>query len=293
VYTTAYGVLANPFPLLVAAPRYIMGFISLGTLMQMAQAFSQVTAALAFPVDNLSGLALWRASVERVMSLQDALGGLQEKLGANRIEVTREGDSLQLAGVRVMEHDATPVMKEITAEIGRGEHVSIEGITPICHKLILAVAGLWPWGAGRVTLPAGATIFIATDRPYLPVGPLGEAVCYPMTLNACVPDDINSALRRVGLGDWAGHLGVVENWDSVFSRAQQQRLSFARMLLHRPDWILLSEATNALDAVAQREMAELLVKEFPSATVVAVGRVGLSDGFFQRVLHVEAETVPG
>ena len=47
VFTTAYGVLANPFPLLVAAPRYILGFITLGTLMQMAQAFSQVTAALA------------------------------------------------------------------------------------------------------------------------------------------------------------------------------------------------------------------------------------------------------
>jgi len=293
VFTTAYGVLANPFPLLVAAPRYIMGFISLGTLMQMAQAFSQVTAALAFPVDNLSGLSLWRASVERVMALQDALGGLQEKLGANRIEVQHEGNSLQLAGVRVMEHDATPVMKEITAEIRPGERVVIEGKTPICHKLILAVAGLWPWGAGKVTLPAGANIFIATDRPYLPVGPLGEAVCYPMTLGVCVPDDINSALRRVGLGDWAGQLGVVENWDSVFSVAAQQRLSFARMLLHRPDWILLSDATNALDATAQREMAELLVKEFPSATVVAVGRVGLSDGFFQRVLPVEAETASG
>jgi len=290
VFTTAYGVLANPFPLLVAAPRYIMGLISLGTLMQMAQAFSQVTAALAFPVDNLSGIALWRASVERVMALQDALGGLQEKLGANRIEVEHEGNSLQLAGVRVMQHDATPVMKEITAEIGPGEHVLIEGKTPICHKLILAVAGLWPWGAGKVTLPAGANIFIATDRPYVPVGALGEAVCYPLTLGVCVPDDINSALRRVGLGDWAGHLGVVENWEAVFSVAQRQRLSFARMLLHRPDWIFLSEATNALDAAAQREMAALLVKEFPSATIVAVGQAGLPDGFFQRVLHVEAAT---
>jgi putative ATP-binding cassette transporter len=79
----------------------------------------------------------------------------------------------------------------------------------------------------------------------------------------------------------------------VFSVAQQQRLSFARMLLHRPDWILLSEATNSLDAAAQREMAELLVKEFPSATVVAVGRAGLVDGFFHRVLHVEAKTASG
>ena len=293
VFTTAYGVLANPFPLLVAAPRYIFGYITLGTLMQMTQAFSQVTAALAFPVDNLSGLALWRASVERVMALQNALGGLEEKLGANRIEIRREGHSLQLSGVQVMEHDGTPLMQAITAEIDPGEHVLVEGKPPICHKLILAVVGLWPWGAGKVTLPEGARTFTATDRPYVPVGTLGEAVCYPMTLGVCTPDDINSALRRVGLGEWAGHLGVVENWETVFSVAQKQRLSFARMLLHRPDWICLSEATNALDAAAQREMAELLAKEFPSATIVAVGRAGLFDGFFQRVLHVEAATAPG
>jgi len=293
VFTTAYSVLAAPFPLLVAAPRYIMGLITLGTLMQMAQAFQQVTAALSFPVDNLSTIAQWRASVERVMALQDALSGLEEKLGENRIEVRHEGGSLLFAGVRVMEHDGVPLMHGLTAEIGPGEHVLIEGDTQVCHKLILAVAGLWPWGAGKVTRPAGANVFIASDRPYLPVGALGEAVCYPLTLGVCVPDDINLALRRVGLGDWAGHLGVVEDWDRVLSAAQQQRLSFARMLLHRPDWIFLAEATNALDAAAQREMAALLVAELPAAAVVATGRAGLFDGFFQRVLHVEAETAPG
>jgi len=292
VFTTAYGVLASPFPLLVAAPRYILGFITLGTLMQMAQAFSQVTAALSFPVDNLSGIAQWRASVERVMALQDAMSRLQEKLGENRIEVAHEGDTLHLAGVRVMEHDAVPLMQEITADIGPGEHVLIEGETQVCHKLVLAIAGLWPWGAGKVTLPAGANIFIASDRPYLPVGALGEAVCYPLTLGVCVPEDINSALRRVGLGEWAGRLGVVESWEHVLSAAQQQRLSFARMLLHRPNWIFLAEATNALDAAAQREMTDLLAAEFPSAAVVAVGRAGLFDGFFQRVLHVRAEAAP-
>ena len=287
VFTTAYGVLANPFPLLVAAPRYILGYITLGTLMQMAQAFSQVTAALAFPVDNLSGIAQWRASVERVMALQDALRRLQEKLGANRIEVKHEGNSLQLAGVQVMEHDGTPLTKEMTAEIRPGEHVRIEGKTPVCHKLLLAGAGLWPWGAGTVTLAAGARTFTATDRPYIPVGPLGEAVCYPTRLGVCAPADIDSALRRAGLGEWAGKLGTVENWEAVFSLAQQQRLSFARMVLHRPNWIFLSEATNALDPAGQREICELLAKEFPSAAVVAVGRTALSDEFFHRVLHVE------
>ena len=293
VFTSAYAVLANPFPLLVAAPRYIMGFISLGTLMQTAQAFSQVTAALAFPVDNLSGLSLWRASVERVMALQDALNRLQEDLGDNRIEVEHEGNSLQLAGVSVMAHDGVPLMQELTAEIGPGEHVLIQGKTPVCHKLVLAVAGLWPWGAGKVTLPAGANVFFASDRPYVPVGALGQAVCYPLSLGVCVPDDVNSALRRVGLGDWVGQLGVVEDWDHVLSAAQQQRLSFARMLLHRPDWIFLAEATSALDAAGQREMADLLMAELPKATVVSVGRAGLFDGFFKRVLHVKAEIATG
>jgi putative ATP-binding cassette transporter len=296
VFTTAYGVLANPFPLLVAAPRYILGYITLGTLMQMAQAFSQVTAALAFPVDNLSGIALWRASVERVMALQNGLATLQEKLGKNRIEITREGTSLKLAGVQVLDHDAKPVTTEMSVEIAPGEHVLIEGKTPVCHKLVLAVAGLWPWGRGKVTAPEGANAFIATDRPYLPVGALGDAVCYPMTTGVCVPEDINAALHRVGLGEWAGRLGAVENWEAVLSVAQRQRLSFARMLLHRPNWIFLSEATNALDGAGQREMADLLIKEFPSATVVAVGQSGSFDGFFQRVLHVgaadEATDVP-
>ena len=289
VFTTAYGVLANPFPLLVAAPRYIMGLISLGTLMQMAQAFSQVTAALAFPVDNLSGIALWRASVERVMALQDALGGLEEKLGANRIEVKHEGNSLQLAGVRVMQHDGVPLMHEITAEIGPREHVLIEGDTQVCHKLILAVAGLWPWGAGKVTLPAGANIFIASDRPYLPVGALGEAVCYPMTLGVCVPDDINSALRRVGPGrlgraSWrGGELGArCSPWRNSkgsvlraccfigptgFSWRRQQRMrSMQRPSVKWP---------SCWSRNFRRQRSWPLVE------------LGLFDGFFQRVLHVE------
>jgi putative ATP-binding cassette transporter len=144
-----------------------------------------------------------------------------------------------------------------------------------------------------VTLPANAKIFIANDRPYLPVGALGDAVCYPMSLGACSPDDINSALRRVGLGEWAGHLGVVESWEHVLSAAQQQRLSFARMLLHRPDWIFLAEATSALDAAAQGEMAELLAAEFPAAAVVAAGRAGSLDSFFQRVLQVKTASPSG
>lgn len=293
LFTTAYSVLASPFPLLVAAPRYIMGLITLGALMQTAQAFQQVTAALSFPVDNLSGIAQWRASVERVMALQKALGGLEEKLGENRIAVRHGGTSLQFANMRVMSHDGAPMMRAITAEITPGEHVLIGGDQQICRKLVLAVAGLWPWGDGQVTLPAAARFAVATDRPYLPVGALGEAVCYPLTLGVCVPDDIKAALRRVGLGEWANRLAVVDNWEQALSVAQQQRLSFARMLLHRPDWIFLAEATNGLDKASQREIAALLLAEFPTATILATGQDDVFEGFFQRVLHIEPDPASG
>ena len=288
LFTTAYSVLASPFPLLVAAPRYIMGLITLGTLMQTAQAFQQVTAALSFPVDNLSSIAQWRASVERVMALQEALSGLEEKLGANRITVLHSGTSLQLAAVQVMQHDGSPMMNPITAEIGPGEHVLIEGDQQLSRKLMLAIAGLWPWGDGRVTVPAASRILVATDRPYLPVGALREAVCYPLESGACVPGDIDAALRRAGLGEWAGRLSEVDNWEQTLSLAQQQRLSFARMLLHRPDWIFMAEATNALDTAGQREIAALVAEEFPAAAVLATGQIGLFGGFFQRVLHIQS-----
>jgi putative ATP-binding cassette transporter len=289
LFTSAYSVLASPFPLLVAAPRYILGLITLGALMQTAQAFQQVTSALSWPVDNLATIAQWRASVERVMALQDSLKNLQEKLGDNRIAVRHEGNSLQFAGVRIMQHDGAPLMHAITTDIGPGDHVLIEGDQQIGRKLMLAVAGLWPWGDGQITVPSDARISVAADRPYLPVGALGEAVCYPFSLGVCVPDEINAALRRAGLGEWAGRLAEVDNWEQAFSVSQQQRLSFARMLLHRPDWIFLAEATNALDRAGQREIAALLAAEFPKATVLATGQDGLFDGFFQRVLTIEAQ----
>jgi putative ATP-binding cassette transporter len=240
-------------------------------------------------VDNLATIAQWRASVERVMALQDSLKNLQEKLGDNRIAVRHEGNSLQFAGVRIMQHDGAPLMHAITTDIGPGDHVLIEGDQQIGRKLMLAVAGLWPWGDGQITVPSDARISVATDRPYLPVGALGEAVCYPFSLGVCVPDEINAALRRAGLGEWAGRLAEVDNWEQAFSVSQQQRLSFARMLLHRPDWIFLAEATNALDRAGQREIAALLAAEFPKATVLATGQDGLFDGFFQRVLTIEAQ----
>jgi vitamin B12/bleomycin/antimicrobial peptide transport system ATP-binding/permease protein len=292
LFTSAYSVLASPFPILIAAPRYIMGLITLGTLMQTAQAFQQVAASLSWPVDNLATIAQWRASVERVLALHDSLGALDETLansGPGRIALGREGTTLRFEALRITQPDGVGIMQPLSAEIAVGEHVRIEGASAVSRKLMLAIAGLWPWGEGRVMRPATADVFFLTDRPYLPIGALAGAVCYPVALGVCAPEEIAAALRRVGLEELTSRLSEHDNWEQALTLSQQQRISFARLLLHRPDWVFLADATSALDRTSQRDIIELLRTEFAAATVLAAGAGAEFDGFFTRTLRVEAE----
>jgi vitamin B12/bleomycin/antimicrobial peptide transport system ATP-binding/permease protein len=291
LFTSAYSVLASPFPVLVAAPRYIIGLITLGTLMQTAQAFQQVIAALAWPVDNLAGIAQWRASVERVLTLQDSLATLDGFLatsGPGHITYQPSGTTLRFDALRIARPDGSPIMLALTGEIAPGEHVRIHGAPEVSRRLLQVIAGLWPWGDGSVTMPGNVNCHFATDRPYLPIGALAGVICYPASLGACEPAAIEAALRRAGLAELVPLLHDTEDWQQTLSLAQQQRIGFARMLLHRPDWIFFADATDALDDEGQHEMAALLQEEFASATMLAADTRAVFCSFFQRTLEVEA-----
>ncbi|KAA0687807.1 SbmA/BacA-like family transporter [Azospirillum brasilense] len=75
-FGASYSVLSAVFPILVVAPRYVAGTITLGVMMQTAQAFQQAVAALSWPIDNLATVAQWKASMERVLGLKAALDGI-------------------------------------------------------------------------------------------------------------------------------------------------------------------------------------------------------------------------
>jgi len=295
LFTSAYSVLASPFPILVAAPRYIMNLITLGTLMQTAQAFQQVTASLSWPVDNLATIAQWRASVERVLALQDSLASLDRMAatqGPGRIAMQEHGTALRFDRLRIDRPDGTVIMPPLSEVIEAKEHVLIQGAPEVSRKLLQVIAGLWPWGDGTVLLPADVNCFFATDRPYLPIGALAGVICYPASLGVCEPDAIVAALKRAGLAELVPRLHETDDWAQALSLAEQQRISFARMLLHRPDWIFLADATASLDEDGQNEIANLLHDEFPNATKVAVVTRGAFGGYFQRTLHVEAPHAP-
>jgi putative ATP-binding cassette transporter len=290
LYTVSWPMLSQVFPILIAAPRYIAGSITLGTLMQSAQAFQQMTAAMSWPIDNLAKASEWRASVERVQGLRSGLSTLeaQERSGeTHRITIAAsERPVLELQGLAIENPDGSLAIARFTLQIASGERVLISGETGATTLLFKAMAGIWPWGTGRIALPREASIYFMPERPYLPVGTLAEAVCYH-GLADCPDEAIARALQQVGLGRLAARLDEIAVWERELGASDQQRLGFARLLLHRPDWIVMQEPTDALDSDGEHEMMTLLQEAFPRATVVTISQRPVMRRHHQRHLILQ------
>ena len=148
VFNSGYTVLSTAFPVLIAAPRFILGNMTLGALMQSVQVFQQMSSALSWPVNNMAAIAQWRASVERVVSLVKALEDLEaeiERPDPERILVEKpEQNVLVFDNLCLSKLNGEPIVCGINERIGQGEHLLIKGNTAAASKLFKAIAGLWP-----------------------------------------------------------------------------------------------------------------------------------------------------
>ena len=287
LFTASWSVLSQVFPVLVAAPHYIAGAITLGVLMQTTQAFQQMTAALAWPIDNLARVAEWRASVERVQGLHEALSRLDraERSESSIIATDEAGSrSLTFEELSIATPAGAPLVDAFTNELHPGDRVLVSGDATALAALFKAVAGLWPWGRGRIVLPRDARPFFMPPRTYLPVGTLHDAVSYPASADSFDEAHIRDALLKVGLDHLVQRLGEIDDWEQALTIDEQQRLGFARLVLQRPNWIFIQEATDALDTQGEEEMIALLEAEFPEACIVLSGRSPVLAAFGRRKL---------
>ena len=288
LFTSGYAILSTAFPIMVAAPRFISGTITLGTLMQTAQAFQQMASALSWPIDNLQKVAEWRASVERVIKLQDALTQISNghtPEGA-AINVTHApGNQLVFEHLSIGSPSGDTILSKFNATVDRGERVLISGDPTAAIHLFKVVAGLWPWGTGQVTIPEGTRIFFMPRRPYLPVGSLRDAIAYPSPLAAYASTfNEEMALNRVGLDYLIPRLAEEATWEDCLSLDEQQRLGFARLLLHSPDWIFIEEATDSLTPEAEVQIFTMLIAELPNATLLTIGYHNCLGTFHNRTI---------
>ncbi|MDP1772502.1 MAG: ABC transporter ATP-binding protein/permease [Methylobacter sp.] len=283
--TSGYSVLSMAFPILVSAPRYILGSIPLGALMQSAQAFQQTAGALSWPVDNMARVAEWRASVERVLGLVNGLDRLEQEItryDPHRIHREKtEQDALRFNELCIIRLDGVVCVSAINAEILPGDRVLVTGNAFTGSKLFKAIVGLWPWGEGVIELPPDP-VFFMPPRPYLPTGTLRSAICYPSTHIEYTESAIAEALVLVELQELQEQLDHVDNWASALSREQQQRLGVVRLLLQQPKWILLQESMDSLDSTCEMKMLNLIAKKLPEAAILTITNEPRAEGFHQR-----------
>lgn len=274
-FSSGYGALLPVFPILVAAPQYIAGAMTLGVLMQSAQAFQKLTSALSWPIDNLGDMAKCRASAERILSLHDDIVALEADAGPEDGRRIRQGEStrpeLSLRDLCITHPDGKVIIEGFNDRFRRGERVLVDGDSTAAIALFKAVAGLWPWGQGEVLLPRGQMLYFMPQRPFLPEGTLRAVLSYPAPADRFNDKAVRHALECAGLSWLASRLDETDQWDRSLALRIQQRIGFARLFLHRPGWIFIEEASSAFDPKGEEHIMEMLFRELPSATVLTIG----------------------
>jgi putative ATP-binding cassette transporter len=291
--TGAYGWFAILAPLILAAPGYFGGTLTLGGLMMVVGGFYQVQTALRWYVDRFPALAEWRAMLGRVIDYRSALQRVETLDGvAGRIRyVDSPSEALCLEDLCVVAPSGHITLGDPSVVIKPGERVLIVA-PPKSGKTIFvkALAQLWVWGSGTIRLPAGM-IFLP-QVPYFPAGDLKSALAYPEAPERYGDADARKALERVKLGQLANELDVVKRWDKELSLEEKRRLNLARLLLHRPKWVVKDESISELDEESRQLALSVFSTELKDTAFISVGRHDPVHGFYQRTLTLKTR-LPG
>jgi ATP-binding cassette subfamily D (ALD) long-chain fatty acid import protein len=120
------------------------------------------------------------------------------------------------------------------------------------------------------------------QRPYLSPGTLRDQVIYPdghvdMKEKRKSEDDLNNVLEAARLGylpDREGGWDTRKEWKDVLSGGEKQRMGFARLLYHEPQYAIVDEGTSAVssdvegllyETCKERGISKLLVQNSPKS----------------------------
>jgi vitamin B12/bleomycin/antimicrobial peptide transport system ATP-binding/permease protein len=293
--TSGYGWVTLVVPILVAAPLYFTGNLSFGGLMMAAAAFTQLQSSLRWFVDNFSTIADWRATLLRVAMFRRAvvecavLHPEESRIESRDSEPARSGEAqtLVIDDLQIASPSGCTSLEGGRIEIKRGERVLVLGELGAGKTLLFrALAGLWPWGAGRIDRPPGQDLYCMPRTPYLPAGALKEALAYPATVDRFKDADYAQALQQLGLPRLVSLLNEVRRWDHELNEDEQQAIAFARLMLHAPPWVLIDEALDSIDVNTRERVMDMFTRYLAQSGVIYIGRADPKNGFFSRVLHL-------
>jgi vitamin B12/bleomycin/antimicrobial peptide transport system ATP-binding/permease protein len=271
ILTGTLGRVSSLVPLIVAAPSYFSGLVTLGLIVQTRVAYDQVSGALSWFVNAYREIARWRANIERLAAFTEVMDATERDLARAEVQIAT-GEAIRLVDLRLESPAGRVLIDGANASVGAGERVAVVG-PPGRGKTTLfrGLAGLWPFGAGRIERPPRDRMLFVPQRAYLPLGSLRAVVSYPAAEHSFDDAQIREALALVGLGRLADRLDAVENWPQQLSAHEQQLLAISRALLQKPDWLVLDEATSGLDEPTERRICDTLLERLPRTSVIAAG----------------------
>jgi putative ATP-binding cassette transporter len=287
------SLIAPVVPLLLCAPKFLDGSMTLGQVMQAASAFTIVQTAFGWLVDNYPRLADWNACARRIASLMMSLDGLERAERGDGIGRIKRGETqgssmLSLNDLSVTLDDGTAVVGDTEVVVEPGERLLVAGESGTGKStLVRAIAGLWPWGGGSVNFHPDRRLFMLPQKPYIPSGTLRRAIAYPGAAEDWSVEQMGEALHKVGLDHLKEKIEEDAPWDQTLSGGEKQRLAFARLLLHNPDIVVLDEATSALDEKSQDKMMDIVIRELSKATIVSVAHRVELEAFHSRKIVLE------
>ena len=271
-YVNGYAQLAVIVPILMSAPKYFSGDMQLGGFIQTLSAFGRVQDALSYFVEAYDTIAQYVAVIRRLGGFTGHMEAAENMQASFGFDSRDDINGLVLQDVPVELPDGRRLFEGLSLAVPAGKYLLVSGNSG-CGKstLLRALAGIWPYGCGNVSLPSGWRSMFLPQRPYLPLGSLRRAIYYPQPVPEKETADLRSLLERFGIGSLAERLDEVDDWSRILSLGEQQRLAFIRILLFRPDIVFLDESTSAMDEQREAEAYDILKELLPEMAVISVG----------------------
>jgi putative ATP-binding cassette transporter len=291
-FTASYSQVSIVFPYVVVSPAYFAGKMQLGGLMQTASAFNSVQTSLSFFINVYRSLAEWRSVIQRLDGFGLSVIAAQAAAHTPPVIEVQAGDerAVELNNVAVNLPSGVPLVSADHVKLPRGEPVLVNGPSGSGKStLFRAIAGIWPFGSGRVVVPKDARLMMLPQRPYFPVGSLAAAVTYPAEAGSYDTQQIREAINAVGLPALAQRLDEEAHWNRMLSLGEQQRLGIARALLQKPDFLFLDEATASLDEPSEAVLYRLMQERLPGAAIISIGHRSTLAAFHRRRLALERD----